>query len=67
MVRYVQASSGYSERQAYALARQHRSTQRKPLIKDPRLELRQRMHEIVRAHASCESEAGVVHVRGNDP
>jgi putative transposase len=27
---------------------QHRSTQRKPLIKNSRLELRQRMHEIVR-------------------
>ena len=48
MVRYVQASHGYSERRACALTRQHRSTQRKPLIRDPRLELRQRMHEIVR-------------------
>ena len=44
----MQASHGYSERRACALTRQHRSTQRKPLIKDPRLELRQRMHEIVR-------------------
>jgi putative transposase len=48
VVRYVQTSHGYSERRACALTRQHRSTQRKPLIKDPRLELRQRMHEIVR-------------------
>jgi putative transposase len=48
VVRYVQASHGYSERLACALTRQHHSTQRKPLIKDPRLELRQRMHEIVR-------------------
>ncbi|EIM30499.1 hypothetical protein MicloDRAFT_00007490 [Microvirga lotononidis] len=48
VVRYVQASHGYSERRARALIRQHRSTQRKPLIGDPRLELRQRMHEIVR-------------------
>jgi putative transposase len=48
VVRYVQASHGYSERRACALTRQHRSTQRKPLRKDPRLELRQRMHEIVR-------------------
>ncbi|WP_247654129.1 MULTISPECIES: IS3 family transposase [Microvirga] len=47
-VRYVQASHGYSERRACALTGQHRSTQRKPLIADPRLELRQRMHEIVR-------------------
>lgn len=44
----MQASHGYSERRACALTRQHRSTQRKPLRKDPRLELRQRMHEIVR-------------------
>jgi putative transposase len=48
VVRYVQASHGYSERRACALTHQHRSTQRKPLTKDPRLELRQRMHEIVR-------------------
>lgn len=48
VVRYVQASHGYSERRACALTRQHRSTQRKSLIGDPRLELRQRMHEIVR-------------------
>ena len=48
MVRYVQTSHGYSERRACALTRQHRSTQREPLIKDPRLELRQQMHEIVR-------------------
>jgi putative transposase len=47
-VTYVQECHGYSERRACALTRQHRSTQRKPLIKDPRLELRQRMHEIVR-------------------
>ena len=44
----MQTSHGYSERRACALTRQHRSTQRKPLIKDPRLELRQRMQEIVR-------------------
>ena len=44
----MQASHGYSERRACALTRQHRSTQRKPLIRDPHLELRQRMHEIVR-------------------
>jgi hypothetical protein len=33
---------------ACAVTCQNRSTQRKPLVKDPRLELRQRMHEIVR-------------------
>jgi putative transposase len=48
VVCYVQASHGYSERRACALTRQHRSTQRKHLTTDPRLELRQRMHEIVR-------------------
>jgi putative transposase len=48
VVRYVQASHGCSERRACSVTGQHRSTQRKPLIKDPRLELRQRMHEIVR-------------------
>jgi putative transposase len=48
VVRYVQTSHGYSEQRACTLTRQHRSTQRKPLTADPRLELRQRMHEIVR-------------------
>ena len=43
---YVTACHGYSERRACALTRQHRSTQRKPSRRDPRLELRQRMHEI---------------------
>ena len=48
VVRYVTACHGYSERRACSLTRQHRSTQRKPSVLDPRLELRQRMHEIVR-------------------
>jgi putative transposase len=47
VVAYVTAHHGYSERRACALTRQHRSTQRKPSIRDPRLEIRQRMHEIV--------------------
>ena len=46
VVDYVTACHGYSERRACALTRQHRSTQRKPSRRDPRLELRQRMHEI---------------------
>ncbi|MBP0447209.1 CoA transferase [Roseomonas sp. SSH11] len=48
MVAYVTASHGFSERRACALTRQHRSTQRKPSRRDPRLEIRQRMHEIAR-------------------
>ncbi len=47
VVAYVTAHHGYSERRACALTRQHRSTQRKPSIRDPRLEIRRRMHEIV--------------------
>ena len=46
VVDYVTACHGYSERRACALTRQHRSTQRKPSRRDPRLELRQRMHDI---------------------
>jgi putative transposase len=46
VVDYVMACHSYSERQACALTRQYRSTQRKPSRRDPRLELRQRMHEI---------------------
>ena len=46
VVDYVTACHDYSERRACALTRQHRSTQRKPSRRDPRLELRQRMHEI---------------------
>jgi putative transposase len=48
VVDYVTACHGYSERRACALTRQHRSTQRKPSTRDPRAEIRQRMHEIVR-------------------
>jgi putative transposase len=48
VVRYVQTSHGFSERRACSVTGQHRSTQRKPLVKDSRLELRQRMQEIVR-------------------
>jgi putative transposase len=48
VVAYVTASHGFSERRACALTRQHRSTQRKPSRRNPRLEIRQRMHEIAR-------------------
>jgi putative transposase len=47
VVAYVVASHGYSERRACRMTRQHRSTQRKPSTRDPRTELRRRMHEIV--------------------
>ncbi len=47
VVAYVVSSHGYSERRACQVTRQHRSTQRKPSTRDPRTELRQRMHEIV--------------------
>ena len=39
---------GTSERRACSPAGQHRSTQRRPCTRDPRLEIRQRMHEIAR-------------------
>jgi len=42
----VTACRGYSERKACALTRQHRSTQHKPIVRDPRTAVRQRMHEI---------------------
>jgi putative transposase len=48
VVAYVAQSHGYSERRACSLTSQHRSTQRKPGIKDPRIEIRQPMHEIAR-------------------
>lgn len=47
VVAYVTAHHGYSERRPCRLTRQHRSTQRKPSTRDPRVELRQRMREIV--------------------
>ncbi len=47
VVAYVASCHGYSERRACSLTGQHRSTQRKPSTRDPRLEVRQRMHEIV--------------------
>ena len=40
------AYHGYSERQACGLTRQHRSTQRSRGVRNPRLELRRRMHDI---------------------
>ena len=52
VVDYVTACHGYSERRACALTRQHRSTQRKPTRRNPRLELRQRMHEIAKTRIS---------------
>ncbi len=48
VVAYVARSHGYSERRACSLTGQHRSTQRKPGIRDPRIEIRRRMHEIAR-------------------
>jgi putative transposase len=48
VVDYVTACHGYSERKACALTRQHRSTQRKPMILNPHTAIRRRMHEIVR-------------------
>ena len=47
VVAYVVSSHGYSERRACQVTSQHRSTQRKPSTRDPRTEVRQRMHEIV--------------------
>jgi putative transposase len=47
VVAFVTAHHSYSERRACRLTRQHRSTQRKPSTRDPRVELRQRMREIV--------------------
>ena len=44
---YVMALHGYSQRQACRLTRQGRSTQRRISRRDPRIELRQGMHEIV--------------------
>ncbi len=46
VVDYVATSHGYSQRRACKLTQQHRSTQRKPSTRDPRTELRQRLHEI---------------------
>jgi transposase InsO family protein len=48
VVAYVTACHGYSERRACSVTRQHRSTQRKPMTRDPRLAVRQRMQEIAR-------------------
>lgn len=47
VVAYVVSSHGYSERRACKLTKQYRSTQRKPSTRDPRTEIRRRMHEIV--------------------
>ncbi|WP_407695313.1 IS3 family transposase [Sphingobium cloacae] len=47
VVAYVVSSHGYSERRACLVTTQHRSTQRKPSMRDPRTAVRQRMHEIV--------------------
>jgi putative transposase len=46
VVAYVTSRNGYSERRACSLTGQHRSTQRKPSTRDPRLAIRQRMREI---------------------
>lgn len=47
VVAYIVSSHGYSERRACLVTTQHRSTQRKPSTRDPRMAVRQRMHEIV--------------------
>ena len=47
VVAYLMASHGYSQRRACRLTRLSRSTQRRISRRDPRTELRQRMHEIV--------------------
>ncbi len=47
VVAYVTGCHGYSERRACSLTGQNRSTQGKPSTRDPRLAVRQRMHEIV--------------------
>ena len=46
VVGYVTACHGYSERRPCLLTRQRRSTQRKPMTRDPRLAIRQSTHEI---------------------
>ena len=48
MVRYVQTSHGYSERRACSADRPASLHPAQALIRNPRLALRQRMHEIVR-------------------
>ncbi len=50
VVAYVAQSHGYSERRAYSLTCQYRSTanERTPGVRDPRIEIRQRMYEIER-------------------
>jgi putative transposase len=48
VVKYVTSCHGYSERRACSLTGQYRSTQRTASRRDPRLAIRQRMHEIVR-------------------
>jgi putative transposase len=47
VVAYLMVSHGYSQRRACRLTRLGRSTQRRISRRDPRTELRQRMHEIV--------------------
>lgn len=46
VVAYLMASHGYSQRRACRLTRLGRSTQRRISRRDPRIELRQCMHEI---------------------
>jgi putative transposase len=57
VVAYVRASHGTSERRACKLTRQHRSTQRKPVTRDPGMALRQRMRarESATAIGGCTS------------
>ena len=46
VVAYVAQSHSYGQRRACSLTGQHRSTQRKPSRRSPRLDVRQRMREI---------------------
>lgn len=46
VVDYVVATHRYSQRKAYRLTQQHRSTQRRPSTHQPKTALRQRMHKI---------------------
>ena len=47
VIAYVVSSHGYSKRRASLVMTRHRSTQRKPSMRDPRAAVQQRMHEIV--------------------
>jgi hypothetical protein len=58
VVDYVTAYHGYSEHKACTLTRQHRSTQSKPSVRDPRMAVRQRMHEIAQTRIGMAIDCG---------